>query len=93
MDGKVGNENISATFQKKLERNLIDLRLLLDQMLKFNQNSIQHYMEFMQKSFDQVKTYFNATELTKLHQRYENDSLTQVSIFYSFKILKEKKPN
>lgn len=74
----MGDENISARFQKKLEDNLIDLRLLLDRMLKFNQNSIKHYMESMQKSIEQFKPYFNAVELTKLYLRSKNDSLAQV---------------
>lgn len=75
---KMGDAKISTNFREKLDDDLTELGSLLQKMLKFNSYSIQLYNEFMQKSIEQVKTYFNETELMKLHQRSINDSLAQV---------------
>ncbi|XP_055309634.1 uncharacterized protein LOC129573272 isoform X2 [Sitodiplosis mosellana] len=74
---KMGDDGISSGTRRKLERNLDDLQSLLNKMLTFNDESLNFYMSSMQTSIDQVKIYFNETELMQLHQKTKNASVAQ----------------
>lgn len=72
--------NMSNGSRVKLESNLIDLRMLIEQMIKFNEQSERSYSDAMQKSINQIQTYFNETEFMQLHQTTKNNSMNQVHL-------------
>ena len=76
----MGDDLISNRALQKLERNLDDLQSLVNKMLTFIGDSLNAYMNSMQKSIDQTKTYFNETDLMELHQKTKNGSIAEVCI-------------
>lgn len=75
----MGDDLISNRSLQKLERNLDDLQSLVSKMLTFIGDSLNAYMNSMQKSIDQTKIYFNETDLMELLQTTKNASVAQVS--------------
>ena len=77
---QMGDDLISNRALQKLERNLDDLQSLVNKMLTFIGDSLNAYMNSMQKSIDQTKTYFNEMDLMELHQTTKNGSIAEVCI-------------
>lgn len=75
----MGDDLISNLALQRLERDLGDLESLVNKMLTFVGDSLNSYMNSMQKSIDQVTTYLNDTDLMKLHQTTKNASVAEVS--------------
>lgn len=80
---------ISNDARRTLEQDLDDLLLLIKEMLTFNEQSMNLYMNSMKKSIDQVQIHFNDTEIIQLHQNTKNSSVEKVRSFDIFEKLDE----
>lgn len=76
----MGDDSITSGVRQKLEQDLNYLRALMTKMLTFNEESLNLYENSMQNSIDEVKTYFNETDLIQMHQKTKDAFVIQVCV-------------
>lgn len=80
----MGDNEISNGTQTTLELNLNGFHLNLMNTTKSWDENFKQYGDLMQKSIDDIDSFFKPDELTDLHQRAKKSSITQVCRFSKF---------
>lgn len=75
---KMGSGEYSDGFREKLNRDLITMELALLGIWESHDKCFRKYTSLMKGSLEAVSSYLNETELTNLHRKSKDETLTQV---------------
>lgn len=80
----MGNHEDSLGFREKLVHDLDDFRSNLFNITESYSNCLTQYQTTMGKAIKEVVTYFNHTDLEKMHSKSKREALAQVWMLNRF---------
>lgn len=74
----MGDVEITESFREKLEHDLNHLQVALAKVFESYHDCLDHYTNLLQKSIQDIDSYFSPNDLIKLHLNTKNEAKTQV---------------